>query len=236
MSYLNIGTGKSSPLLTFARAALLGASNRGDPYSCIINYSKCPKDQSRLLYYLNNHRGGFFQYFDKKDHRPGNYYYQNQYNPNYQYQNYYNKYKTNKIIFENSKDFIGQLKKKGTGNGVYAKKYTYSSFKFPKNNEESLSRRPMVFPEDRSEANNVPRILSNSPTASSKRKVKFLDGSSRFSKKLKDLNFFPDEEETTRLSNSFVSDRLPPKFHFPLNEDIDSFTKQPTENSFFPPN
>ncbi|XP_058465323.1 uncharacterized protein LOC131438935 [Malaya genurostris] len=52
----------SSPWLKFSRAALLGYGIGAN--SCDIYYPKCPKDESEIIYYLNNHRGGFFRFFN----------------------------------------------------------------------------------------------------------------------------------------------------------------------------
>ncbi|XP_049299337.1 uncharacterized protein LOC125772053 [Anopheles funestus] len=51
----------SSPWLKFSRAALLGYGIGAN--SCDAYYPKCPKDEMEILYYLNNHRGGFFRFF-----------------------------------------------------------------------------------------------------------------------------------------------------------------------------
>ena len=52
----------SSPLITFAKAAILGYSSRGNPYSCYREYPKCPRNYDSLIHYLNNHKGGFFRF------------------------------------------------------------------------------------------------------------------------------------------------------------------------------
>ncbi|XP_055532180.1 uncharacterized protein LOC129722611 isoform X2 [Wyeomyia smithii] len=52
----------SSPWLKFSRAALLGYGIGAN--SCDVYYPKCPKDESEIIYYLNNHRGGFFRFFN----------------------------------------------------------------------------------------------------------------------------------------------------------------------------
>ena len=46
----------------FGRAALLGFTV-GDR-SCDGAYPRCPKSEDDLLYYINNHRGGFFRFFN----------------------------------------------------------------------------------------------------------------------------------------------------------------------------
>ncbi|XP_065332152.1 uncharacterized protein LOC135934378 isoform X2 [Cloeon dipterum] len=53
----------ASPMLTFGRAALLGATMR-DPYRCYRSFPNCPRDPDRLVDYLNNHNGGFFRLFE----------------------------------------------------------------------------------------------------------------------------------------------------------------------------
>ncbi|XP_049806717.1 uncharacterized protein LOC126249110 [Schistocerca nitens] len=54
---------ESSPLLVLGRAALTGVAARGDPRPCFAAYPACPRDSDRLVYYLNNHNGGFFRFF-----------------------------------------------------------------------------------------------------------------------------------------------------------------------------
>lgn len=63
-----------SPILLFARAALLGYSTKGDNKACFTAYPTCPKDPDKLVDYLNNHNGGFFRFFNQ----------QLQYTPQYQ--------------------------------------------------------------------------------------------------------------------------------------------------------
>jgi len=46
--------------MNFGRAALLGLSGG----ECDATYSRCPRNEDQLLYYLNNHRGGFFRFFN----------------------------------------------------------------------------------------------------------------------------------------------------------------------------
>lgn len=52
-----------SPVVTFAKAAFLGLSTKGDLSSCQQVYSTCPKDPDKLVQYLNNYNGGFFRFF-----------------------------------------------------------------------------------------------------------------------------------------------------------------------------
>uniref|UniRef100_A0A0A1WSX2 Uncharacterized protein n=1 Tax=Zeugodacus cucurbitae TaxID=28588 RepID=A0A0A1WSX2_ZEUCU len=54
-----------SPALIYGRAALLGIS--GGERSCTQTYAKCPKNEYEILYYLNNHRGGFFKFFSEAE-------------------------------------------------------------------------------------------------------------------------------------------------------------------------
>nr|CAD7261460.1 unnamed protein product [Timema shepardi] len=56
--------GDTSPLLVFGRAMLLGITAQGRPESCLSAYPTCPRDPEQLVYYLNNHHGGFFQFFN----------------------------------------------------------------------------------------------------------------------------------------------------------------------------
>uniref|UniRef100_A0A182PEQ7 Uncharacterized protein n=1 Tax=Anopheles epiroticus TaxID=199890 RepID=A0A182PEQ7_9DIPT len=58
----------SSPWLKFSRAALLGYGIGAN--SCDAYYPKCPKDEMQILYYLNNHRGGFFRFFSNGEQGP----------------------------------------------------------------------------------------------------------------------------------------------------------------------
>jgi hypothetical protein len=46
--------------MNFGRAALLGLSGG----ECDLSYPRCPRDENQVLYYLNNHRGGFFRFFN----------------------------------------------------------------------------------------------------------------------------------------------------------------------------
>lgn len=55
-----------SPLLSFARAAFLGYSSRGDTRACLNAYPTCPRDPDQLIDYLNNHNGGFFRFFNQQ--------------------------------------------------------------------------------------------------------------------------------------------------------------------------
>lgn len=48
-----------TPSAIYMRAALLGLTN-GDR-RCYHAYGKCPSNEDDVLYYLNNHRGGFFR-------------------------------------------------------------------------------------------------------------------------------------------------------------------------------
>ncbi|XP_066995929.2 uncharacterized protein [Anabrus simplex] len=57
--------GEDSPLLVFGRAALLGFTAQGDPRTCLSAYPICPQDPEQLVYYLNNHNGGFFRFFNR---------------------------------------------------------------------------------------------------------------------------------------------------------------------------
>lgn len=67
--------------LVYGRAALLGLIS--GEQNCYTAYPRCPRSEDDLLYYLNNHRGGFFRFFNGgAAFGDGQY---NQYNPN-QYQ------------------------------------------------------------------------------------------------------------------------------------------------------
>lgn len=52
----------TSASLVYGRAALLGLSS--GEHSCHTAYPKCPRNEDDLLFYLNNHRGGFFRFFN----------------------------------------------------------------------------------------------------------------------------------------------------------------------------
>lgn len=47
--------------MNFGRATLLGISPSGE---CDTSYPRCPRDEEQMLHYLNNHRGGFFRFFN----------------------------------------------------------------------------------------------------------------------------------------------------------------------------
>uniref|UniRef100_A0A1B0D6Q6 Uncharacterized protein n=1 Tax=Phlebotomus papatasi TaxID=29031 RepID=A0A1B0D6Q6_PHLPP len=78
----------TSPALIFGRAALLGFS--GGESRCDSAYPRCPKNEDDVLNYLNNHRGGFFRFFNGGasfgDDIPS---YQQNYRPSYQQQGTY---------------------------------------------------------------------------------------------------------------------------------------------------
>ncbi|XP_064074204.1 uncharacterized protein LOC135193876 [Vanessa tameamea] len=54
----------SNPLFVFGRAVFLGMSSNGNTASCRYAYPLCPTDPEQLVYYLNNHNGGFFRFFN----------------------------------------------------------------------------------------------------------------------------------------------------------------------------
>ncbi|XP_046972361.1 uncharacterized protein LOC124539082 [Vanessa cardui] len=54
----------SNPLFVFGRAVFLGMSSNGNTASCRYAYPSCPTDPEQLIYYLNNHNGGFFRFFN----------------------------------------------------------------------------------------------------------------------------------------------------------------------------
>ncbi|TMW43100.1 hypothetical protein DOY81_011820 [Sarcophaga bullata] len=60
----------ASPALIYGRAALLGLS--GGEKSCLQTYVKCPKNEYEIIYYLNNHRGGFFKFFSEPEEQQQN--------------------------------------------------------------------------------------------------------------------------------------------------------------------
>lgn len=80
--------------MVYGRAALLGLVS--GEHNCQTAYPKCPRHEDDLLYYLNNHRGGFFRFFNggaafgddtNYNYRPNQYQQQNQQH-NYNQQNY----------------------------------------------------------------------------------------------------------------------------------------------------
>jgi hypothetical protein len=90
MKMLLMAIPNSNSLLSFSKAALLGYSI-GDN-SCDSAYPQCPRDEERLLHYLNNHKGGFFRFFNQPNGNGQN----NYGGPNtYNGQNNYNKYNGN---------------------------------------------------------------------------------------------------------------------------------------------
>ncbi|XP_050355208.1 uncharacterized protein LOC126776603 [Nymphalis io] len=54
----------TNPLFVFGRAIFLGMSSNGNTASCRYAYPLCPTDPEQLVYYLNNHNGGFFRFFN----------------------------------------------------------------------------------------------------------------------------------------------------------------------------
>ncbi|XP_018050349.1 PREDICTED: uncharacterized protein LOC108688559 [Atta colombica] len=59
------GLAQASPILSFARATVLGYSSNGNPATCYRAFPRCPRNPDKLLHYLNNHNGGFFQFFNR---------------------------------------------------------------------------------------------------------------------------------------------------------------------------
>ncbi|KYM96427.1 hypothetical protein ALC62_12933 [Cyphomyrmex costatus] len=59
------GLTQASPILNFARATVLGYNSNGNPAMCYRAYPRCPRNPDKLLHYLNNHNGGFFQFFNR---------------------------------------------------------------------------------------------------------------------------------------------------------------------------
>ncbi|CAH0596533.1 unnamed protein product [Chrysodeixis includens] len=57
----------SSPLIVFGRAAVLGVTSKNNPAACSRAYPQCPNDPEKLIYYLNNHNGGFFRFFGQPE-------------------------------------------------------------------------------------------------------------------------------------------------------------------------
>ncbi|XP_026739254.1 uncharacterized protein LOC113502072 [Trichoplusia ni] len=57
----------ASPLLVFGRAAVLGVTSKNNPAACSKAYPQCPNDPEKLIYYLNNHNGGFFRFFGQPE-------------------------------------------------------------------------------------------------------------------------------------------------------------------------
>lgn len=79
--------------LVYGRAALLGLTS--GEQSCTTAYPKCPRGEDDLLYYLNNHRGGFFRFFNggaafgddtNYQNKPNPYTYNQQQQPQQQHQ------------------------------------------------------------------------------------------------------------------------------------------------------
>lgn len=106
-----------SPILSFARAALLGYSSRGDIRSCLTAYPTCPRDPDQLVNYLNNHNGGFFRFFNQQ------LYQQPQYTP--QYLKLTNVNKVNKAIEPKQDSKIYKVK---TIDYQYSPQYTKYGF------------------------------------------------------------------------------------------------------------
>ncbi|CAL1674910.1 unnamed protein product [Lasius platythorax] len=62
------GSAEASPILSFARAAVLGYSSNGNSATCYRAFPRCPRNPDKLVYYLNNHNGGFFRFFSRGEH------------------------------------------------------------------------------------------------------------------------------------------------------------------------
>lgn len=59
---------EASPILSFARAAVLGYSSNGNPAMCYRAFPRCPRNPDKLVHYLNNHNGGFFRFFSRSEY------------------------------------------------------------------------------------------------------------------------------------------------------------------------
>ncbi|XP_029662261.1 uncharacterized protein LOC115234961 [Formica exsecta] len=66
-SHWLVGT-EASPILSFARAAVLGYSSNGNPAMCYRAFPRCPRNPDKLVHYLNNHNGGFFRFFSRSEY------------------------------------------------------------------------------------------------------------------------------------------------------------------------
>lgn len=87
--------------LVYGRAALLGLIS-GEP-NCNTAYPKCPRNEDDLLYYLNNHRGGFFRFFNGGAAFGDSQTYQPDSNPNpNQYQHQYQSSATSNQFYQQS--------------------------------------------------------------------------------------------------------------------------------------
>ncbi|XP_013173121.1 PREDICTED: TBC1 domain family member 5 homolog A [Papilio xuthus] len=79
----------SNPLFVFGRAAFLGMSSKNNPASCRYAYPLCPTDPEQLVFYLNNHNGGFFRFFNAPQNSQQNInQFYNQLSQNYNNQQY----------------------------------------------------------------------------------------------------------------------------------------------------
>lgn len=262
MSFLQLDGANASPMLTFGKAALLGLSNRGNAYECNVNYPKCPRDQERLLYYLNNHQGGFFRFFDMKQsyqhyqqhHKnqqyqqnpQGNYHYQQDHQNGLHYNIYLNQMKPNHqyLVYPNIKNQLYvKYRKRVKPAEVYAKKYDHSSMSFSPKDYEKFSRgnkKTIIFPKDRKDVMIEERIQTKKVRVPQVNDYFTFSNSNRGSKNLKysdDLKytkFFPARDRPPVL----VTDRLPNMFYFPERErrEYGSQMKFPVSyvKNFFP--
>ncbi|XP_028049429.2 uncharacterized protein LOC105830232 isoform X2 [Monomorium pharaonis] len=57
------GLAETSPILNFARAAVLGYGSNGNSAMCYRAFPRCPRNPDKLVHYLNNYNGGFFRFF-----------------------------------------------------------------------------------------------------------------------------------------------------------------------------
>ncbi|KAL0120771.1 hypothetical protein PUN28_008453 [Cardiocondyla obscurior] len=156
------GLADMSPLLGFARAAVLGYNSNGNPAMCYRAFPNCPRNPDKLVYYLNNHKGGFFRLFNRAG---------------------YESYPQSSYISRGNSEFLRERKRKAlppgiagaeadrTGTGklkfdisVLTSRQDYGKSFFPRESTLDLGR--VIFPDneelsDRPLNNRVVKSLSN---------------------------------------------------------------------------
>ncbi|XP_020280252.1 uncharacterized protein LOC109852987 [Pseudomyrmex gracilis] len=161
---VGIDVADTSPVLSFARAAALGYSSHGNPTVCYRAFPRCPRNPDKLVHYLNNHNGGFFQFFNRHGH--GSY-----------SQSLYTVRDNLKFLRERRQKALppgiagAEADRTGTGKlkfdvSVLTARQDYEKSFFPKENTLESSERQMVFPHheesnDYPSENRIPKSLSD---------------------------------------------------------------------------
>ncbi|XP_013147313.1 PREDICTED: putative mediator of RNA polymerase II transcription subunit 26 [Papilio polytes] len=104
-------------------------SSKNNPSSCRVAYPLCPTDAEQLVYYLNNHNGGFFRFFNAPQNNQQNInQFYNQLSQNYN--NQQNQFPQNFI----NNNFPYQYNQQNQINGYPVQKYG-NNYPYNKNND-----------------------------------------------------------------------------------------------------